>query len=1097
MKAPFTRQTLKEWGGPSMFRDGSTLSQRGRITDLKLEGDILSATVTWGSRCVHTKARILKDHSCENLCPCRDSVERGIVCTHVIAAALAYLERTTDPELARKMQEEERHAQRMRRGESTIFFRRYPAGTPGAVPCHPRLELEKGWRSAAESGEGVPVAIYLEDASHRLPIASLSPATPLTMGERDENVLFTLEEIIAGPIPSHAKLPTDDFIQLLALCGERGVLDGETGATLRVENRKAETALAVRMDAEGPLKLRLRAKDEAEGEKEAGEGGEAPKANGVGVQGDAGDEEQVFWAGKSRVGWVFTKGSFRPLKQLLPLPMREIYRHPMSIPREKVPVFLKKELPIFQSLIAVELENFQPDDFAFIPGTPSFALLMRGSPASLSFRLGVRYSADGPDLIAGRETEAGSFTIPDADDIFHYRVRNLRAEQDAILRLARYGISGPHGEKLTPLVGMREVQNFLGRAVPVLRRLGWRIEWEGRISSTVEAAQFVTPVVKIQPNAVGGWFDVQFDYDDGEGGSVSMAEIERALARGDAFIERKGRTLLLDADAISTLRDIFKDCSSRDGSAPGSFRLSSVYAAYTASTLRGLDGVDIEAPPAWLDINSGKSGELAKDDSPWPDPSLETTLRPYQKDGVRWLRALQKNGFSGILADEMGLGKTLQTLVWLEMLKEDRRAAGMERIPSLIVCPTSLVENWAAEAGRFTPSMKVGIVAGADRRGKLQRLGDYDIVLTSYALVRRDIETYAKVPFAAAVLDEAQHIKNQSTQNARAAKRICADHRLVLTGTPIENSVSDLWSIMDFLMPGYLGNHAAFKANVETPILEGGEEGEQAQWKLRHKLSPFLLRRLKRDVAKELPPKIERIAYCALTADQKAVYSALLADSRRRLQELVDEKGFKRSRFEILNTLLRLRQVCCHTGLLKLEGVAPKAPSAKMDLFFELLDEAMDAGHRILVFSQFVSMLKILQKELDARKLSYCYLDGATQNRLDIVRKFNQDASIPVFLISLKAGGTGLNLTGADMVVHFDPWWNPAVENQATDRAYRIGQRRTVYSVKLITKDTVEERVVALQQRKQKLYDATLAAGGGLDELAGLTWEDVKEILAD
>jgi len=1067
---------LKEWGGAATFRDGLMLSQRGHIRDVKIEGDILSGTVTWGSRCVHTKARILKDHSCENLCPCRDSVERGIVCTHVIAAALAYLDRTMDPELSRKLTEEERHAQRVRRAESTIFFRRYPAGTPGAVPCHVRLELREGWRATAESGTGLPIAIYLEDASHRLPIGNLSLATPLTMAEKDENVLFTLEEIIAGPIPSQTDLATDDFIQLLGLCEPRGVLERGTGATLAVDNAPVETALSVRMDAEGTLKLRLQAQFDD------GERRNAP---------------QLFWAGKSRVGWVFAGNGFRRLKQLLPLPMREIYRHPMDIPREKVPVFLKKELPIFQQLVPVNLENFHPDDFAFMPGTPSFTLLMRGSPASLSFRLGVRYSEDGPDLIAGRETEAGSFTIPDADDIFHYRVRNLQAEQDAILRLARYGISGPHGEKLSALVGLREVQNFLGRAVPVLRRLGWRIEWEGRIASTVEAARFVTPVVKIRPDPGDGWFDVKFDYDDGEGGSVSMAEIERALNKGDAFIERNGRTLLLDADAIATLRDIFKDCSSREGAAPGSFRLSPVYAAYTAATLRGLDGVDVEAPPAWLDRNDGRTGELAKDDTVWPDPSLEATLRPYQKEGVRWLRALQKNGFSGILADEMGLGKTLQTLVWLELLHDDRRTAGLEKKPSLIVCPTSLVENWAAEAHRFTPSLDVAVIAGADRQDKLKRIADHDVVLTSYALMRRDIETYAQIPFAAVALDEAQHIKNQSTQNARSAKRLNAEHRLVLTGTPIENSVSDLWSIMDFLMPGYLGAHAAFRANVETPIMEGGEEGEQAQWKLRHKLSPFLLRRLKKDVAKELPPKIERIAYCTLTPDQKTVYSALLADSRRRLQELVDEKGFKKSRFEILNTLLRLRQVCCHVGLLKLEGVAPKAPSAKMDLFFELLDEAMDAGHRILVFSQFVSMLKILQKEIEKRKLSYCYLDGATQNRLDIVRRFNQDASIPVFLISLKAGGTGLNLTGADMVVHFDPWWNPAVENQATDRAYRIGQRRTVYSVKLITKDTVEERVVALQQRKQKLYDATLAAGGGLDELAGLTWEDVKAILAD
>jgi SNF2 family DNA or RNA helicase len=348
----------------------------------------------------------------------------------------------------------------------------------------------------------------------------------------------------------------------------------------------------------------------------------------------------------------------------------------------------------------------------------------------------------------------------------------------------------------------------------------------------------------------------------------------------------------------------------------------------------------------------------------------------------------------------------------------------------------------------------------------------------------------------AAVLDEAQHIKNQSTQNAHAAKRLRAEHRFVLTGTPIENGVSDLWSIMDFLMPGYLGSHDSFRANIEQPIAQGGPEGELGQWKLRRKLRPFLLRRMKRDVAKELPPKIERIAASALSDDQKKVYAALLEDSRHKIAELVAAHGFQRAKFEILNTLLRLRQVCCHLDLLKLPGLDSKEPSAKMDLFFELLDEAMDAGHRVLVFSQFVSMLSILRAELDRRAIRYCYLDGSTQERLKIVQEFNRNQDIPIFLISLKAGGTGLNLTGADMVIHYDPWWNPAVENQATDRAYRIGQKRTVYSVKLIAQDSIEERVLALQRKKQKLYNATLEDDDSTADVHNLTWDDVQELLA-
>jgi SNF2 family DNA or RNA helicase len=298
---------------------------------------------------------------------------------------------------------------------------------------------------------------------------------------------------------------------------------------------------------------------------------------------------------------------------------------------------------------------------------------------------------------------------------------------------------------------------------------------------------------------------------------------------------------------------------------------------------------------------------------------------------------------------------------------------------------------------------------------------------------------------------------------------------------------------MDFLMPHYLGAHESFRRNCELPIAGGGPEAEAAQIRLRRKLQPFLLRRLKLDVAKDLPPRIERVASCALSPDQKAVYKQLLDASRTRLTDLVAKQGLQRSRMEVLKTLLRLRQVCCHLDLLRMEGLQTDAPSAKMELFFELLDQALDGGHRVLVFSQFVSMLTILRKELEQRQIAYCYLDGATQDRMSVVHKFNTDRKIPLFLISLKAGGTGLNLTGADMVIHYDPWWNPAVENQATDRAHRIGQKRTVNSVKLNTQGTVEEKVLALQRQKKAVIDATLVSGESV--LNAMTWEDIQELL--
>jgi SNF2 family DNA or RNA helicase len=505
---------------------------------------------------------------------------------------------------------------------------------------------------------------------------------------------------------------------------------------------------------------------------------------------------------------------------------------------------------------------------------------------------------------------------------------------------------------------------------------------------------------------------------------------------------------MLDGAAIEGMIEVFRDCSSGESSQPGVFRMPSVYASYVKNSLDALDGVDVEAPPAWRSQAERQSQGIAFEAAEIP-PALDAILRPYQKEGVSWLRFLETNTFGGILADEMGLGKTLQTLVWLQM---ERYHPAVRGKPCLIVCPTSLVGNWAEEAQRFVPSLKVLTLSGSDRHSKWTELPGANLVVTSYALLRRDSERYLEHEFGVLVLDEAQHIKNRSTQNAIVAKEMKAFHKVVLTGTPIENSVSDLWSIMDFLMPHYLGSHDSFRHNCELPIAGGGPEGEAAQARLRRKLQPFLMRRLKVDVAKDLPPRIERIASCTLSGDQKAVYKQLIDSSRNKLTDLVAKQGFQKSRMEVLKTLLRLRQVCCHLDLLKMEGL-----------------------------------------KVEHRQIPYCYLDGATKDRMSVVHKFNTDHKIPVFLISLKAGGVGLNLTGADMVIHFDPWWNPAVENQATDRAHRIGQKRTVYSVKLITKGTVEEKVLELQRRKKAIIDATLTTGE--NAFTSMTWTDIQDLL--
>jgi SNF2 family DNA or RNA helicase len=481
-------------------------------------------------------------------------------------------------------------------------------------------------------------------------------------------------------------------------------------------------------------------------------------------------------------------------------------------------------------------------------------------------------------------------------------------------------------------------------------------------------------------------------------------------------------------------------------------------------------------------------------------------LRGYQKQGVAWLWFLRENGFGGILADEMGLGKTLQVLAFLQTVLQTRDAGRIRKVgpgagagdtdlnvaPMLVVCPTSLVFNWVSEAEKFTPGLKVLALHGPNRRALFSKIPGADLVITSYALIRRDAEHYRGLEFDTVILDEAQHIKNRRTQNAQAVKAVRARNRIVLTGTPMENSVLDLWSIFDFLMPGYLGSAQDFRERYEQPIAR--ERNPAVQGRLARRLRPFLLRRLKQEVAADLPAKLEQVSFCELTPEQRGVYQQFIEATRKEVLGAVGEQGEARSRMLVLSALLRLRQVCCDLRLLKSDKPDPDATSGKLELFRELLEEVLDGGHRVLVFSQFVGMLALLQEELKREGVEYCYLDGSTQDRGEVVNRFQSSPQIPVFLISLKAGGVGLNLTGADTVIHFDPWWNPAVEDQATDRAHRIGQTRVVTSYKLIARDTVEEKILTLQKRKREVIQATI--GGEEQFAASLSWEEIQELLA-
>ncbi len=433
---------------------------------------------------------------------------------------------------------------------------------------------------------------------------------------------------------------------------------------------------------------------------------------------------------------------------------------------------------------------------------------------------------------------------------------------------------------------------------------------------------------------------------------------------------------------------------------------------------------------------------------------LAQILRPYQTSGLNWLLYLQRNGLGGVLADDMGLGKTLQVLASLLLMKSSR--------PVLIVCPKTLLFNWLHEARRFVPQLKTIIIHGAPvyRQKILAQAADFDILLTSYPLLLRDINSYNKLEFSACILDEAQVIKNQRTQLARHVKSIKAGHRLALSGTPLENSISDLWSIFDFVLPGFLGSQEQFLHTYEADPA-----------RLKQKVQPFLLRRTKQDVLPQLPQKQEITLYASLTQNQLAYYQQTLARVRQSLAQ-ADEGGA--NRLAVLAGLTRLRQICNHPGLLHAAYRPVKGVSGKLALFEELLVKLLAAGHKVLVFSQFTSMLAIIRRQLTEKKIPFAYLDGKTKERQAEVERFNRDPELPIFLISLKAGGFGLNLTSADTVIIFDPWWNPLAENQAADRVHRIGQDKSVTVYRLITQDTIEEKMQQLQKRKLTVFNAVL-----------------------
>jgi superfamily II DNA or RNA helicase len=964
-----TERLLSDAGGWQALKEGRGLWEAGKVAAATYDPPLLRGTVKDGIKEYRAGLRIVTKTNIENLCSCRLSRERGMVCAHSMAVGLAMLK--GDPAAAQP--------QPGRAGDQ-----RAPSLAPGSSPSDqgPKFSVDDGTQAilhiviapnftSAWEKDSITFGVELETTGRRILAHALDPTAHYRVALCDLQAITAIRQLNAGELPGMMTLDRAQATLLLhALRGHPRVTLGrgkpiDTAGLLKSVGADQATAP------------------------------EPPPGQGT-----------------------------------------------------------------------------TPDDL--LPGRPEFHLNLEGSLNYLSAKLQARYA----DHLLRAGEQRDHFRYKNATDAPGlWRARNLETEIAALDRLHTAGFSAPDAKGEMMLKGERAILRFLGADLPALRR-EWKVDLGARFTNIQETISHVRPNIEIRTSGEN-WFEISLSLGTPEGQTFSSAEIQRLLQMGQNHVRMKsGGIALFDPNMLDELGQALADCDPQQ-SRPGTYRVDRAHAGYLAAALG--EGASIDAPADWT---RWTRQQLEPDAiAPVPLGPLEEILRPYQKLGVYWMHFLARNGFGGILADEMGLGKTLQALAFLQ----DQRGA-----PSLIVCPSSLVQNWAREAARFAPALRILPLEGSDRHARMSDLPKSDIAITSYPLLRRDAARYAGIEFRAIILDEAQHIKNPETQNAQAATGLRARHRFVLTGTPLENSVRDLWSIMNFAMPGYLGTRADFKERYEQPITLAGPEATAAKSRLAKRIRPFLLRRLKRDVYKELPEKLEHVLYCELTTQQNEVYQKLLRESRQQISELSGAGGQNKSRMLMLTALLRLRQACCDLRLLGMDQLPQDQASAKLELLDELLREAIDGGHRVLIFSQFVSMLRIQAAALQAAEIPYCYLDGQTRDRMRVVDRFQGDPAVPVFLISLKAGGVGLNLTAADTVVHFDPWWNPAVEAQATDRAHRIGQDKVVTAYKLITRNTVEEKILKLQNLKRCLMEAIESEEPVMN---GLTTAEIQALL--
>ncbi len=787
--------------------------------------------------------------------------------------------------------------------------------------------------------------------------------------------------------------------------------------------------------------------------------------------------QEVYFYGNLPL-WVCWKHHFYPLQTgLAPNLVQDLVTQQPIIPNSDISEFLDR---VWTKIPSSDL--FGQDEFLermapiFVPATYNPKLFLGEEGSLLTLEIQNIY-----------ETEHGEITLPGPNQDFQTGSYQFEGKS-FLLRRAQ-----DNEEKLLTMLmdmGFQSRSNALWflepeEAIVFLLDAYPKVVEEYRVYGEKDLTRFkvrLTPpavMATVETQENDKWFnlDINVEYEDL---SVPIEKIWKAWTQGKRYVQLKdGSYTGLPESWLEKLGHKLH-AMGLDPEKPPKKKFENFEAPILDKILEDIPDSTTDAFWDTLRDKIHQFQEIRQLETP---PEVQATLRPYQSQGVSYINFLKEYHFGGILADEMGLGKTIQTLTFLRYMKNQK-----VKEPNLIIVPTSVLPNWEREAQKFVPDMKRLVIYGSRRENLFKMIPKSELVLTTYALLRRDLDEILKYEYSSVILDEAQNIKNPNTITARSVRKIDAKLRLCLSGTPIENNLLELWSLFEFLMPGFLGSQSSFQKGFIKPIKDGDQESLDY---LQSRVKPFILRRTKSEVAKDLPPKVENVFYSALLEEQTELYSALAKKLKEQVMQKVEEKGVAGSHMSILDALLKLRQICCHPRLLKLNlpGVNTNMSSGKFEAFKTLVQTIIEDGHKVLVFSQFVQMLHIIRSWLTIEQIPFAYLDGTSKDRFEQVDRFNNSPDIPIFLISLKAGGTGLNLTSADYVIHYDPWWNPAVEAQATDRTHRIGQTRQVFSYKMICENTVEEKILKLQEQKKGIADSIIP---GQNAWKSLTRDDLE-----